>query len=69
MQALKHAGRPVPLIMLSSCSGGAAGSQAMAAELIAHGADRVIAMLAPVTDDYATPWPATSTGSWRPGRG
>ena len=45
---------PVPLIMLSSCSGGAAGSQAMAAGLIAQGADRVIAMLAPVTDAYAT---------------
>ena len=54
MQALQHAGRPVPLIMLSSCSGGAAGTQAMAAGLIARGADRVIAMLAPVTDDYAT---------------
>ena len=54
MRALQHAGRPVPLIMLSSCSGGAAGTQAMAAGLIARGADRVIAMLAPVTDDYAT---------------
>src|SRR5450755_2721189 len=54
MQALQHAGRPVPLIMLSSCSGGAAGTQAMAAGLIARGADRVIAMLASVTDDYAT---------------
>ena len=40
--------------MLSSCSGGAAGTQAMAAGLIGQGADRVIAMLAPVTDDYAT---------------
>ena len=54
MQALQHAGRPVPLIMLSSCSGGAAGSQAMAAGLIARGADRIIAMLASVTDTYAT---------------
>ena len=54
VQALKRAGRPVPLIMLSSCSGGAAGTQPMAAGLIARGADRVIAMLAPVTDNYAT---------------
>ena len=54
MQALRQAGRPVPLIVLSSCSGGSAGSQAMAAGLIGRGADRVIAMLAPVTDGYAT---------------
>ena len=54
MQALRHAGRPVPLIVLSSCSGGAAGSVSMAAGLLAQGADRVIAMLAPVTDTYAT---------------
>ena len=54
MRALKHAGRQVPLIVLSSCSGGATGSAAMAAALLAHGADRVLAMLAPVTDRYAT---------------
>jgi tetratricopeptide (TPR) repeat protein len=54
MQALKHAGRRVPLIVLSSCSGGATGSAAMAAGLLRNGADRVIAMLAPVTDRYAT---------------
>ena len=53
MQALRQAGRPVPLIVLSSCSGGSA-SQAMAAGLVGRGADRVIAMLAPVTDGYAT---------------
>ena len=53
MQALRQAGRPVPLIVLSSCSGGSA-SHAMAAGLIERGADRVIAMLAPVTDGYAT---------------
>src|ERR1039457_4749026 len=46
MGVLRHAGRPVPLVVLSSCSGGAAGSQAMA--------DGVIAMLAPVTGQYAT---------------
>jgi tetratricopeptide (TPR) repeat protein len=54
MEALRHAGRQVPLIVLSSCSGGSAGSQAMAAALVARGADRVVAMLAPVTDTYAT---------------
>ncbi|HWF79217.1 MAG TPA: CHAT domain-containing protein, partial [Streptosporangiaceae bacterium] len=50
---LRHGGRPVPLIVLSSCAG-AAGAQAMAAGLVRQGADRVIAMLAPVTDSYAT---------------
>jgi tetratricopeptide (TPR) repeat protein len=54
MGALRQAGRPVPLIVLSSCSGGSAASQAMAEGLIARGGDRVIAMLAPVTDGYAT---------------
>ena len=53
MGALRQAGRPVPLIVLSSCSGGSA-SHAMAAGLIERGANRVIAMLAPVTDGYAT---------------
>ncbi len=53
VRALRYAGHPVPLIVLSSCSGGA-GSQAMAASLIAQGAIRVVAMLAPVTDGYAT---------------
>ncbi|HSV67384.1 MAG TPA: CHAT domain-containing protein [Mycobacteriales bacterium] len=50
IDALRHAGRPVPLIVLSACSGGAAGAEAMAAGLIQRGADRVIAMQAPVTD-------------------
>jgi CHAT domain len=54
MAALKQAGRPVPLIVLSSCSGGSAATQAIAAGLVERGADRVIAMLAPVTDNYAT---------------
>ena len=54
VQALRLAGRVVPLIVLASCSGGAAGSGALAAGLAGRGADRVIAMLAPVTDPYAT---------------
>ncbi|MGH3914444.1 MAG: CHAT domain-containing protein, partial [Pseudonocardiaceae bacterium] len=54
IDALRHAGKPVPLIMLSSCSGGASGAGALATGLIRRGADRVIAMQAPVTDHYAT---------------
>jgi tetratricopeptide (TPR) repeat protein len=54
MAALRHAGRPVPLIVLWSGSAGSAGSEAMAAGLVSGGADRVIAMLAPVTSPYAT---------------
>ncbi|GAA0486448.1 hypothetical protein Ade02nite_10230 [Paractinoplanes deccanensis] len=53
MDAVKDTRAPVPLIVLSSCAG-AAGGEAMAAELIAAGADRVVAMQAPVTDEYAT---------------
>ena len=68
MQALKQAGRPVPLIVLSSCSGGSAATQAMAAGLIERGADRVIAMLAPVTDGYATLLARRCTSSWPRGR-
>jgi hypothetical protein len=56
MAALRHAGRPVPLIVLSACSGldGADGGEGLAMALVARGADRVIAMQAPVTDTYAT---------------
>ena len=54
MNALKSSGHPVPLIVLSACSGGATGSAAMAAGLVGRGASRVIAMLASVTDAYAT---------------
>ena len=54
MQALKTSDQPVPLIVLSACSGGATDSAAMAAGLLARSADRVVAMLAPVTDPYAT---------------
>src|SRR5262249_51390093 len=54
IDALRHAGRQVPLILLSACSGGPGGADTMAAGLISRGADRVIAMQAPVTDGYAT---------------
>jgi tetratricopeptide (TPR) repeat protein len=54
MDGLRRAGRPVPLIVLSACSGAATASETIATELIRQGADRVIAMQAPVTDRYAT---------------
>ncbi|MCI0690172.1 MAG: CHAT domain-containing protein, partial [Sporichthyaceae bacterium] len=54
MDALRHAGRPVPLIVVSACSAGSTSTSAMALGLIHRGADRVIAMQAPVTDKYAT---------------
>ena len=47
VEALRQAGRPVPLIVLSSCSGGSAGADAMAAGLAGRGADRVIAHAGP----------------------
>ncbi|MGH4023476.1 MAG: CHAT domain-containing protein, partial [Pseudonocardiaceae bacterium] len=54
IHALRRAGRPVPLILLSACSGGPSGAEALGIGLIRRGADRVIAMQAPVTDTYAT---------------
>ena len=54
VQALKHGPHQVPLVVLSSCSGAAGGTQPLAAGLAGAGADRVIAMLAPVSDGYAT---------------
>ncbi len=46
--------RPVPLIVALASPGAAADSAALARGLIARGADRVIAMLAPGSDAYAT---------------
>ena len=54
VDALLDAGRPVPLIVLSSCSGAAGGPDGLAVGLVEHGADRVIAMQAAVDDAYAT---------------
>ena len=51
---LRAGGHPLPLVVLSSCAGGAGGSDGLAATLVARGADRVLAMQAQVTDDYAT---------------
>jgi hypothetical protein len=54
VSALRDAGVRLPLIVLSSCHGGSASAQAMAAGLVRAGASRVIAMQTSVTDDYAT---------------
>ncbi|MBF9129713.1 CHAT domain-containing protein [Plantactinospora sp. S1510] len=53
VETLRGSGRPLPLIVLSSCAG-AASEQGLAATLVRHGADRVIGMQTSVTDDYAT---------------
>ncbi|MGW3603291.1 CHAT domain-containing protein [Micromonospora sp. NPDC005161] len=54
IEALRDVGKPVPLIVLSSCSGAAGSADAMAAGLVRAGADRVAAMQAPISDKYAT---------------
>ncbi|HZN18176.1 MAG TPA: CHAT domain-containing protein [Micromonosporaceae bacterium] len=54
MRALRDADSRVPLVVLSSCSGASGSAGAMAAGLVRAGADRVVAMQAPVTDAYAT---------------
>lgn len=51
---LRSGGRPLPLIVLSSCAAAAGGGDGLAAKLVRGGADRVIAMQAAVSDDYAT---------------
>ena len=47
-------GRLLPLIVLSSCGGAAGNDHALAAALVRHGGDRVLAMQTSVTDQYAT---------------
>ena len=55
MVAALRAGRHVlPLVVLASCSGAAGGTAGLAAALVHHGADRVLAMHTSVTDTYAT---------------
>ena len=54
IEALRDVGKSVPLIVLSSCSGAAGSADAMAAGLVRAGADRVMAMQAPISDNYAT---------------
>ncbi|MFK3985076.1 CHAT domain-containing protein [Micromonospora sp. NPDC050397] len=54
VRALRRAGRPVPLIVLSSCDGAADADTGLAATLLRHGANRVIAMQTTVSDRYAT---------------
>ncbi|MCR3752899.1 CHAT domain-containing protein, partial [Lentzea californiensis] len=52
--ALKAGEKRLPLVVLSSCHGAEAGTAGLAAELVLHGADRVVAMQAAVTDRFAT---------------
>jgi tetratricopeptide (TPR) repeat protein len=52
--ALRAGKHPLPVVVLSSCAGGAAGVDGLAATLIRGGADRVVAMHTSVTDNYAT---------------
>ncbi len=54
IEELRHAGKAIPLIVLSACSGGTAGAKSMGLGLIRQGADRVVAMQAPISDQYAT---------------
>ncbi|WP_432843419.1 CHAT domain-containing protein [Dactylosporangium sp. CA-092794] len=62
VRALRRGGRPLPLIVLSSCGGAADADAGLAVTLLRHGADRVIAMQTSVTDRYAT---ALLTGVYR----
>ncbi len=67
MAALRQAGRPLPLIVLSSCSGGSAAAQAMAAGL-AGGARTGSSRCSPRSPTATPPyWPAACTRSWPPG--
>jgi hypothetical protein len=52
--ALRAGEHPLPLLVLSSCSGASGGADGLAATLIRRGADRVLAMQAPVSDGFAT---------------
>ncbi|MEJ2851873.1 MULTISPECIES: CHAT domain-containing protein, partial [unclassified Saccharothrix] len=52
--ALRAGERPLPLVVLSSCRGAAGGTAGLAAALVRHGAERVIAMQTSITDTYAT---------------
>jgi len=54
VERVRAAGRPLPLVVLSSCAGAAHGASSLAARLVEHGVDRVMAMQTSVTDDYAT---------------
>ncbi|MGI9000608.1 MAG: CHAT domain-containing protein [Pseudonocardia sp.] len=52
--ALRGGKKPLPLVVLSSCAGAAAGADGPAGTLIRRGADRVVAMQTAVTDTFAT---------------
>lgn len=54
VRVLRRGGRPVPLIVLSSCDGAADADTGLAMTLVKHGAARVIAMQTEISDRYAT---------------
>ncbi|MFI7608295.1 CHAT domain-containing protein [Micromonospora sp. NPDC049366] len=54
VRVLRRGGRPVPLIVLSSCHGAADADTGLAMTLVKHGAARVIAMQTEISDRYAT---------------
>jgi CHAT domain-containing protein len=54
VDALRASRHVLPLVVLSSCSGAARGTSGLAAALVAHGADRVLAMHTTITEGYAT---------------
>ena len=54
VERIRNAGRPLPLVFLSSCHGGSGSGTGLAAALVAGGVGSVIAMQAAVTDGYAT---------------
>ena len=53
-ELLRAAMRPLPLVVLSVAAGARGGDDGLAATLVRRGVDRVIAMQAPATDEYAT---------------
>jgi hypothetical protein len=52
--ALRAGAHPLPLVVLSSCQSAMGGPAGLAATLVRHGADRVIAMQTTITDEFAT---------------
>lgn len=52
--AIKRAGKPLPLVVLSSCHGGSGSGTGLAAALVQAGVGSVVAMQTAVSDIYAT---------------
>ena len=56
LEPIRRAGRPLPLVFLSTCHGGVSAGQtaSLAEALLRGGVPAVVAMQAPVSDSYAT---------------